>query len=223
MRPTSSSRAMPAAPARALRAAVALVAFGLLVACAAPTRHAYAPATTTSAVIGGRPTAVVPLPSGAPAGEMQLTSVGIGRVVPPSEVGLAEFRALYIRMTIHNRGRETWTIDQGVQVVELMEAGTRVRTRATTPTGARPLVVTVAPGQSATIDLAFPVGVQARNDPPEIELQWTVQVGAQTSRGTLTFTRRDEAANGASTPPPPSPEPPPPYDVPGRFPTIPTE
>ena len=231
MRPASSPRTFPETPAlthrhgggATLRGAVVLVTCGLLAACAAPSRHAYAPASTTSAVTAGRPTASVPLPFGAPTGEMQLTSIGIGRVVPPSELGLAEFRALYVRMTIHNRGREPWTVDQGVQTIELMEAGSRVRTRATTPTGARPHVVTVAPGQSATIDLAFPVGVQASRDPPEIELQWTVQIGAQTSRGTLTFTRRDEAANAITTPPPPSPEPPPPYDVPGRYPTIPTE
>src|SRR5439155_8498626 len=81
----------------------ALVVLGLaatLTAC--EDRYVYVPATSTGAVVAGKPAAEVGIPPEAPRGDVRVLSFGVSDIVPEGASDDPHVRALHLRIIVAN-------------------------------------------------------------------------------------------------------------------------
>jgi len=142
-------------------AGMALVAV-TLAACAHQTVHA--PASERSQP--GQVSYSLP-----PGGEVNIVVVGYEHFAgrPYAQTG---YPALHVQMTLANRGSETWTMHSRDQIAFIENYGPSMPAAASD----RPLVV--APGETRTFDLFYPVATAgfAQVPPRRMSLQWRVRL-----------------------------------------------
>lgn len=165
----------------------------LLVAAAAcgGTQYTYAPATTSGAEIHGTRAAEYPAPANGASARVRVAALGVGEVEPPPEAIAPAFRAVYVRMQVDNPSSVDVVVDEAEQRIETKVGASLVASHATTPTAARPPVVTVAAGKSATLDLLFPLppGLEDAGELPAFDVVWTVRAGSRTTTARTPFAR----------------------------------
>lgn len=153
-----------------------LVAILTLVACERP--HVYAPATTSMAVLEGRPAAYVRIPPEAPRGDVRIATFGIAGARRAGDLEATEIHALHLRMAIANDSDVPWSLDTREQRVALPGDGESRAAFASVDVGTAPLV-TVPPGDKREIDLFFPLPehLERTSHLPKFDLVWKVQAG----------------------------------------------
>lgn len=139
--------------------------------------YGYAPVTTTSAEIAGHPAAELPFPPDSPQGDVRLATLGLTQATVESP------RAIHVRMVATNRGAAPWIIVKSEQELAVAVGGgpraAIVRASAQQPgTSDR---VEVRPGETATVDLHFPLppGARDASDVPAFDALWSVHSGSR--------------------------------------------
>lgn len=139
-----------------------------------PRRYAYAPVTITSADTSAGAAADYPFPPDLPQGNVRLATMGIAESTAESP------RSIHVRMVVTNRSREPWVVDKSEQRLAVADghAATIVLANAPAAPSSR---VDVLPGQTATIELFFPLPAGAHDaaDVPAFDALWTVRPGAR--------------------------------------------
>jgi len=143
-----------------------------------PRTYGYAPVTNTSAQVSGHLAAELAFPPDSPHGNVRLATLGL------TQASGGGTRSIHVRMVAENRGREPWIVDKREQelAVAVGDAAraTVVRADIVQPRGA-PDRVEVRPGETATIDLFFPLppGAQGARDVPAFDAVWVVRAGSR--------------------------------------------
>jgi hypothetical protein len=140
--------------------------------------YVYAPETATRAKLAGRPAADVPIPPGAPQGDMRVATFGVSHI--RSEGSDAPIAALHLREIVANDSPYAWTVDTRQQRVTLGDRGESRAAYASADAGTQPPLVTVPSGEKRTVDLFFPLpsDMAQATKLPQFDAIWTVHTGA---------------------------------------------
>lgn len=133
-----------------------------LVACAH--EHVFVP--TTRAAAPGRVSYAM-----APGGDVGIAVVGYDRVVRRA-YDQTSFPALHVQMTLANRGTQPWTVSPREQIAYIENYGPSL------PAAVSEQSVVVAPGETRTVDLLYPVASPAfaQAPPRRVSLHWRVRL-----------------------------------------------
>ncbi|MBX3187748.1 MAG: hypothetical protein KF819_12065 [Labilithrix sp.] len=148
-------------------------------ACACERPFVYAPATTSLAIVEGRPAAYARIPPDAPRGDVRIATFGIAglrRADDTSDEGV--IRAIHLRLVVSNDDDSTWLVDTREQRVTLPGDGESRPAFASTDKGVAPLV-DVPPGDKREIDLFFPLPehLEKASELPAFDVVWEVHAG----------------------------------------------
>jgi hypothetical protein len=172
-----------------------------VLACAACATAGSASRPDDGATGGGaeRPAAYYEVPSRAPHGDVRVAALGVVTLEPRGD-DADRVQAMHVRLIADNTDdAAAWQIDTREQAAALDGYGQSRPAFAAASVG-RPPLVTVVPGDSATIDLYYPLPapLQATSAIPSAALQWRVK----TPGGPVTVRTRLPAAR--VEPPPPA-------------------
>jgi hypothetical protein len=158
----------------------------LAVISCAPRAYVYAPVTTTSAEVAGRPAASYPIPRDAPEGTAQIVSFGVADVQPEEAGELV--RALCMRLIVANQSERGWSVDARVQAL-VFEDGQEATPMYALAPGAP--MVEVPGGRTQTIDLFFPLpaGAEDARALPRFDAVWSVRTSRSVVTGRTPFAR----------------------------------
>jgi hypothetical protein len=106
-----------------------------------------------------------------PGGDVDVAVVGYDRIERRA-YDQASFPALRVRMTLTNRGTQPWTVQPREQIAFIEHYG------PSTPASVSQRVLVVAPGETRTLELFYPVpsAAFAQLPPQRISLQWRVRL-----------------------------------------------
>jgi len=138
--------------------------------------YVYEPEQAATALVAGHSASYYQIPPQAPHGDVRVATLGIVKLKPPSGEG-AEIRAMHVRMVVDNNDDiGPWQVDTRQQDAILGGHGKSRPAFASSNLGGPP-VVSVAPGQSATIDLYYPLpeDMQKASQIPQLAVFWHVQ------------------------------------------------
>jgi hypothetical protein len=159
---------------------------------------AYAPATTSNAVVAGVPAADYPLPP--PDGDVRLATLGVTDAHPvdaPTTVA----DAVHVRMIATNKGTGAWTIDAREQRIVFADGIQVAAGNAFADPGPEGPILRIAPRSVETIDLYFllPPAFQKPADRPDFTVLWTVHVPARTIEESTSFNRLEDETQADMT------------------------
>ncbi len=167
-------------------------ALGALAVASCTPEYTYAPATTSNAVVSGKPAAdysMAPQSSlpRATAGDVRVATFGIVPVHAPG----GEVQALHVRMIFANDGVAPWTFDSRDQRIVLSNGEESRPSFAAAGLGTPPPVLQIATGGRRVVDLFFPLPhpVDDATRLPEFKLVWSVQSGSRKIEHQTAFDR----------------------------------
>jgi hypothetical protein len=177
----------------------ALLVLGLalmLVTC--EERYVYVPATSSGAVVGGKPAADVGVPPEAPRGDVRVVTFGVSDIVPEGASDESDVRALHLRVIVANNSEQPWTLDTREQRVALADRGESRAAYASADAGGGPPLITVPPGKKRVVDLFFPLPseMQKASELPAFDAIWTVHTDARVVTERTPFERLHAAPRG---------------------------
>jgi hypothetical protein len=113
-----------------------------------------------------------------PHGEVEVTTVGVEEVAPPHEAKARAEPMAHVRMVVHNRDREVWTVDPFEQEALLQGAAARRAPHFALCDGNDVAPAVLEPGETRTIDLYYllpPTTQDAKKRLPQVDVQWRVR------------------------------------------------
>jgi hypothetical protein len=166
------------------RLGLALAALSSVAACAT-TRTAYRPDENVATGESSSPGVYYEVPGRAPHGDVRVATLGVATLEPRGDEA-DRVQAMHVRLIADNNDdAAAWQIDTREQTTALDGYGQSRPAFASASIG-RPPLVTVVPGDSATIDLYYPLPTALQRAPgiASVDLLWRVQTpgGAVTQR-----------------------------------------
>jgi hypothetical protein len=153
--------------------------------------YAYAPATTSNAMVAGVPAADYPLPP--PDGDVRLATLGVTDA-HPADAPTSSAKAVHVRVIATNRGTDGWTIDAREQRVAFADGVQVAAGNAFAGAGPEGPVLRIAPRTVATIDLYFllPQALRKPSARPGFTVRWIVHMPARTIEESTSFDRFED-------------------------------
>jgi hypothetical protein len=164
-------------------------------------RYVYEPEQAATALVAGRSASYYRIPPQAPHGDVRVATLGLVKITPQGGRG-REVHAMHVRMVVDNNDDAgPWLIDTRQETASLEGYG-KSRPAFASSTLGHPPVVSVPPGESATIDLYYPLpqNLQKASEIPQFAVLWHVQ----TPEGAVAERTSFERVNIEPAPPPPS-------------------
>ena len=162
-----------------------ILSAALVAACSTTPNYYYAP-QQAQVVRGGMPAHVEKIPSEAPQGTIEVSTVGIAQ-------GQRGERALHVRLAVANEGDEApWTLDIRQQQVDVPGAGRAQPQSANAGDAALP-TISVPRRERRVIDLYYPLppGVTSADALAGFDVLWQVATAAREVSGRTHIDRRE--------------------------------
>jgi hypothetical protein len=184
-----------------MRAQSLVAALAIVAGCAPVRNYVYGPTPQTRRAdppgqIDGHAAATYRAPLDDPPGEVQLAAERLTTMKERDERGSRQVHVVVVRMVVHNRDHEVWSIDSGGLDAVLDGARHEYPIRADS-NGKQVGVVVLEPGETRSLDLYYEL--PTKDARPTIAVEWRVQTpSASITRTTTALSRHDAAPPRAS-------------------------